>query len=193
MSKKTPITLRDLFQMWAFFGATSVLGLADILLVQHGIDAFRSTVTVRATVVAVGVETVEIQRGKTRRDSAPTIEYRTRPEVSYRYELEGQPHFSSRYFLHESSVLADLPGDAQKPDSVTARMTSAALVGKELQVHVTTNDPYIAYVEVGWKGLAHNVLYWLRTWMFFAVFALFGWLLLMGLQKLNTKYSRENV
>jgi hypothetical protein len=65
MRKKRAITLRTLFEMLAFFTAgLALLGTVDVLIFGRAIDAFRPTLTLPATVVAVGAETVETRLTK---------------------------------------------------------------------------------------------------------------------------------
>jgi hypothetical protein len=115
------------------------------------------------------------------------MEYRMRPKLTYQFELDGQPHFSSRYFLYESQVLADLPDEQNKPGSVTLRMAPDAVVGKRLQVHVVRDVPELSYIAAGREGLVHNLHYWLAAWLTFALFSLLSWLFLLSWQKLISK------
>jgi hypothetical protein len=192
MRQKRRITTRTLFEMLAFFTAGVVLlGAGDVLFFQRAIDAFRPTVTLPARVVMVGEETVETRHSK-HGDQGATFEHRVRPQVTYRFELDGRPYMSSRYFLHESPVLADLPQDRHKRGSVSLRMAPDAVVGRQLQVHVVKDAPELSYVDKGWDGLLHNIAYWLEVWLAFAAFSLVGWLMLLGWQKLISKQNGSN-
>ncbi len=192
MRPKRRITVRTFFEMLAFFTAGLVLlGAADILFFGRGIDAFRATVMVPARVVLVDEETLETRLSK-HGNQGSKMEYRVRPKISYQFELNGQRHISSRYFLYESQVLADLPGDRAKPGSVTARMAPDAVVGKQLMVHVDPEAPEFSYVALGREGLEHNLRYWLNAWLAFAAFTLLAWLMLLGWQKLISRQNGVN-
>ncbi|MTW12750.1 hypothetical protein GM658_19260 [Pseudoduganella eburnea] len=183
MRKHRPITLRSLFEMLAFFtAALAVFASLDVLFIGHGIDAFRPTVIMPATVVAVGEERIERQLSR-RGNQKARMEYRVRPTITYQFELNGEPRLSSRYFLHESPVLADLPERRMWPGSVTLRMAPNAVVGKQLQVHAVPDAPELSYVDWGWEGLADTLAFWGRAWLVFALFSLVSWLMLLGFGK----------
>lgn len=192
MAKSRPITLRTLYWMLAFCtAALGILAALDILFVGRGIDAFRPTLTLPATVVAIGEETIATQLTKGG-NRAARMEYRVRPRISYQFELNGQRYMSSRYFLHESPALADLPEQRQAPGSVASRMAPDAVVGKQLQVHVIPAAPELSYVDPGWNGLLDTLRFWAKSWLVFVLFAVVSWLLLLGWEKMANKLNGAN-
>jgi hypothetical protein len=151
--------------------------LADALFLSHGIDAFHHFVSVPATVVAVGVERMEVRTRKTGSEYAGAME-RLRPQITYRFEFDGHSHLSSRYFLMESTALTDAPEDQGQPGSVSQRMARHAVPGRVMQVYVARAEPSVSYVDFGWAGLAHVVRFWGGIYLFFAaVILLFCWLI----------------
>lgn len=149
--------------------------LADLLLIQAGIDGIGRFESIQVTVSSI--ERTETPQRLTRSRSAMEPAFR----YTFRYVVEGRPAASNRVFLLGSSL--DVPQRLVESNPAIAALRAGQEIGA---YYVPSTDT--VFIEV---GFAHALEFWVRAFAVFGAFILLAGVVpaavLGALQKMRSR------
>lgn len=132
----------------------------DLLFFARGVDAFNSFQRVDGVVVAVNRVDIDVRVTKHGSQGA-VYQRRVRPQVTYRFSLDGQERTSTRFFLLDSDDLSDTTEEVDRKGSLTSRISREYPVGAQVHVVVARREPELSFLEVGIGAVYRSLTLWL--------------------------------